>query len=114
MVLADVFEKFIDTRLKLYKLDPCHYLSSPGLSWDAMLKITSIELEQISNIDMYLFIEKGLRGGNSYLCKGFSEANNKYMKNYDPTKPPKYITYLHENNLHGLAMSRYLHYGRFK
>ena len=57
MVLADVFEKFIDTRLKLYKLDPCHYLSSPGLSWDAMLKITSIELEQISNIDMYLFIE---------------------------------------------------------
>ena len=63
LLLADVFKKFIDTCLKLYKLDPCHYLSSPGLSWDAMLKMTGLELEKITDIDMYLFIEKGLRGG---------------------------------------------------
>ena len=61
--LANVFVKFIETRLKFYKLDPCHYFSSPGLSWDAMLKMTGVKLAKISDIDMYLFIEKGLRGG---------------------------------------------------
>ena len=60
--------------------DPCHYFSSPGLYWDAMLKITEIELKLISDIDMYLFIEKGMRGGISYIAKRQSKANNKYMK----------------------------------
>ena len=101
LLLADVFEKFIDTGLKFYKLDPCHYFSSPGLSWDAMLKMTGVKLEKISNIDMYLFIEKGLRGGISYIAKRYSEANNKYMKNYDPTKPSKYMSYFATNNLYG-------------
>ena len=58
VLLADVFERFISTCLKYYELDPCHYFSSPGLSWDPMLKMTGIKLEKISNIDMYLFIEK--------------------------------------------------------
>ena len=89
-------------------------ISSPGLSWDAMLKITGAELEKIIDIDMYLFIEKGLRGGISYIAKRYSEANNKYMKNYDPTKPSIYISYLDMNNLYGWAMSGYLPYGRFK
>ena len=61
LLLADVFEKFIDTCLEFYEFDPCHYFSSSGLSWDAMLKMTGVELEKISGIDMYLFIEKGLR-----------------------------------------------------
>ena len=64
----DIFEKFIDTFLEYYGSDPCHYFSSPGLSWDAMFKITAIELELISNIDMYLFIEKEMRGGISYIA----------------------------------------------
>ena len=114
LLLADVFEKFIDTCLKFYKVDPCHYFSSPGLDWDTMLKMTGVELEKISNIDMYLFIEKGLKGGISYIVKRYSEANNKYMKNYDPIKPSKYIEYLDKNNLYGWAMSGYLPYGRFK
>ena len=80
LLLANVFEKFIDICLKFYKLDPCHYFCSPGLSWDAMLKMTGVKLEKILNIDMYLFIEKGLRGGISYIAKKYSEANNKYMK----------------------------------
>ena len=63
-----IFEKFIDTFLEYYGSDPCHYFSSPGLSWDAMFKITAIELELISNIDMYLFIEKEMRGGISYIA----------------------------------------------
>ena len=63
LLLADIFEKFIGTFLNFYKLDPCHYFSSPGLSWDAMLKMTSVKLEKIIDIDMYLYTEKGLRGG---------------------------------------------------
>ena len=60
LLLADVFEKFINTCLKFYGLDPCHYFSSLGLSWDAMLKMTGVKLEKISDIDKYLFIEKFL------------------------------------------------------
>ena len=77
MLLADVFEKFVDTRLKFYGLDLCHYFSFPRLSWDAMLKMTGVKLEQIYEIDKYLFIEKGLRGGVSYIAKRFAKANNK-------------------------------------
>ena len=79
-----------------------------------MLKVTGVELEKISNSDMYLFIKKGLRGGISYTVKRYAKANNKHMKNYDPTEPSKYITYLDMNNLHGWAMSGYLPYGVFK
>ena len=114
LLLADVFEKFIDTCMTFYGLDPCHYFSSPGLSWDAMLKMTGVKLEKISDIDKYLFIEKGLRGGISYIAKRYAKANNKYMKNYDPTKPSIYISYLDMNNLYGWAMSGYLPYGGFK
>ena len=80
MQLADVFEKFIDTCLKFSGLDACHYVSSSGLSWDAMLKMTDVKLEKISDIDKYLFIEKGLRGGIggiSYIGKRYAKANNK-------------------------------------
>ena len=66
--LADAFEKFINTCLAYYGLDPCHYFSSPGLSWDAMLKMTEIELELISGIDMHLFIEKRMRRGIFLHC----------------------------------------------
>ena len=82
LLLADVYEKFIDTCSKYYGLDPCHYFSSPGLSWDAMLKMTGIELKKISDIKKYLFIEKGLRGGNSYIAIRHSRANNEYCPDY--------------------------------
>ena len=76
LLLDNVFEKFIDTCLKCYGLDSCLYFSSPGLNLDAMLKTTDIKLEKISDIDKYLFIEKGLRGGISYIAKRFAKANN--------------------------------------
>ena len=104
LLLADVYEKFIDTCLKYYGLDPCHYFSSPGLSWDAMLKMTGVKLEKISDIDKYLFIEKGLRGGISYIAKRYAKANNKYMNDYDSKKPSKFITYLDMNNLYGWGL----------
>ena len=86
LLLANVSEKLIGTCLKYYGLDPCHYFNSPGLSWDAMLKITDIKLEKISEIDKYLFIEKGLTGGISYIAKRYAKANNKYINDYDPKK----------------------------
>ena len=76
--------------------------------------MTGVKLEKIFDIDMYLFIEKGLRRAISFITKRSSKANNKYMKNYDPTKPSKYISYLDMNNLYSWAMSRYLPYGGFK
>ena len=75
--MADVFEKFIDTCSKYYGLDPCHYFSSPGLSWGTILKMTGVKLEKTSDIDKYLFTEKGLRGGISYIVKICAKANNK-------------------------------------
>ena len=114
LLLVDVFEKFIDMCLKYYGLDPCHYFSSPGLSWDAMLKMTGIELEKISDIDKYLFIEKGLRGGISYIAERYAKANNKYLNDYDPKKPSTFITYLDMNNLYGWRMSEYLPYEGLK
>ena len=114
LLLADIFENFRKTCLQYYKLDPCHYFSSPGLSWDAMLKMTEVKLELINDIDMYQFIEKGMRGGISYIANRYSKANNKYMKNYDETKPSKYIMHLDANNLYGWAMSQCLPTGQFK
>ena len=69
LLLADVFENFIDNCLKYYRLDLCHYFSDPGLSWDAMFKMTGVKLDKISDIDQYLFIEKRTRGGISYIIR---------------------------------------------
>ena len=113
-LLADVFEKFIGTCLKYYRLDPCHFFSAPGLSWDAMLKVIDAELQKISDIDMYLFIEKGLRGGIFYIAKRYAKANNKYMRDYDSNKPSTFIAYLGKNNLYGWVISKYLLYSEFK
>ena len=79
-----------------------------------MLKMTNIKLQKISDIGKYLFIEKGLRGGISYIAKRYAKANNKYLNDYDPKKPSTFISYLDMNNLYGWAMSEYLPYGRFK
>ena len=78
-----------------------------------MFKMTGIELELISDIDMHLFIGKGMRGCISYIAKRYSKANNKYMQSYDANKPSKFITYLDANNLCGRAMSQYLAYSGF-
>ena len=114
LLLVDVYKKFIGTCLKYYGLDLCHYFSSPRLSWDAMLNMTDIKLEKISNINKYLFIEKGLRGGISYIAKRYAKVNNKYINDYDPKKPSTFISYLDMNNLYGWAVSKYLPCGRFK
>ena len=89
LLLADVFESFRKTCLQYYKLDLCHYFTSSCLSWDTMLKMTKIELELMTDIDMFQFIEKGMRGGVSYIANRYRKANNKYMKEYDEKAPSK-------------------------
>ena len=76
--------------------------------------MTNIELEKISDIDKYLFIEKELRGGISYIAKRNSKANNKYLNDYDPKKLSIFVSYLDTNDLYGWAMSEYFPCGRFK
>ena len=112
--LADVFEKFISTSLKYYNLDPCHYFSAPVLSWDAMLKMTKVEIKKISDADIHLFTEKGMRRAISYINKRYSKANYKYCPDYDKNKPEDFIFYLNTNDLYGDAMSQYLPYGGLK
>lgn len=114
LILADVFENFRKTCLENYPSDPSHYFTSPSLSWDALLKITKQELELMTDIDQYLFMEKGIRGGISTITKRYSKANNKYMRNYNPKEPKNYITYIDANNLYGWEMSQPLPTGGFK
>ena len=94
LLLPAIFEMFINACLDSYRLDPCHYFSSQGLSWDAMLKMTEIKLQLISDIDRYLFIEKGMRRGISYIPKKLSRANNKYKKSQDHKKLSRCILHI--------------------
>ena len=112
-LLADVFEKFIDTCLNFYGLNPYHYFSSHGVSWDAMVKMAGVKFQKISDIDKYLLIEKGLRTEISYTAKVYEKANNKYSNDYDSKKLLTLIPYLDMNNLYGWAMREYLAYVGF-
>ena len=114
LLLSDVFENFRKTCLKHYKLDPAHYYTSPGLAWDACLKETGQELQLLHDYDMLMMIEKGIRGGITHISKRYAEANNKYMKSYNPDEESSFIQYLDANNLYGWAMSQQLPTHGFK
>ena len=114
LLLADVFENFRDMCLKEYELDPAHFLSLPGLAWQACLKKTNIELELLTDYDMLLMVEEGIRGGICHSVHRYAKANNKYMKNYNNNEESSYIQYLDANNLYGWAMSKKLPVNGFK
>ena len=114
LLLADIFENFRNMSLKTYGLDPGYFVSLPGFAWHACLKITGIKLELITDINMLLMIESGMRGGVCHVVRSYAEANNKYMDNYDENKEFSFLPYLDANNLYGCLMIRKLPVGSFK
>ena len=106
-VFADAFENFGNKCIEIYRLNPAHFLSAPGLAWQACLKRTKVKLDLLTDIYMLLMIEKGTRGGICQAIHKYARANNKYMKNYKDVML-SYIEYLDANNLYGWAMSQKL------
>ena len=100
--------------IKEYEVDPAHFLSIPGLAWQACLKKTNIELELLTDYDMLLMVEEGIRGGICHSIHPYAKDNNKYMKNYNNNEESSYIQYLDANNLYGWAMSKKLPVNGFK
>ena len=92
-LLADVFQTFRRICMNAYKLDPLHYNTAPGLSWNALLKYTGIELELLTDYDQHLFIEKGMRGGISMTLKRHAQANNPGVPGYNTNEQHSHIMY---------------------
>ena len=121
LLLADVFENFRNMCIEVYELDflsapglaPADFLSAPGLARQAFLKKTGVKLELITNIDMSLMTEKGIRGGICHAIHRYAKANNKYIIYYDENKL-SCIIYLDANNLYGWTMSQKLPVNGFK
>ncbi|KAJ8910948.1 hypothetical protein NQ315_014954 [Exocentrus adspersus] len=113
LLLCDVFENFRKICLKTYKLDPAHYFTAPGLAWDAMLKLTQINLELLTDIDMIHMLKKGIRGGISQCSERKHVANNMFVPNYNSEEPSSFIAYLDATNLYGHSMSQLLPTGGF-
>ena len=114
LLLADVFENFRDMCIKEHELDPAHFLSLPGLAWQACLKKTNIELELLTDYDMLLMVEEGIRGGICHSIHRDAKANNKYMKNYNNNEESFIYPIFRRYNLYGWAMSKKLPVNGFK
>ena len=114
LLLADIFENFRQSCLENYELDLAHFVSLPRLAWQACLKKTNVELELLTDYDMLLMVEEGIKGGICHAVQRYAHANNKYMKDYDKKKKSSYIQYLDANNLYGKAMTEKLPVRGFK
>ena len=114
LLLAGVLENFRNKSTEIYELDPAHFLSAPGLAWQACLKKSKVELELLTDIDMLLMVEKRIRGGMCQAIHRYDKANKKYMKNYDKNNESSYLMYLDANNLYEWAMSQKLPVNGFK
>ena len=115
VLLANVYKAFRAKCLKHYKLDPAHFYTSPGLAWKACLKHTGNKLELLTDPDMLLMFERGIRGGITQVVRKYALANNKYMGDrFNPKSESSYLQYLDADNLYGTAMSQPLPTGGFK
>ena len=113
-LLADVFQNFRQLCFKFYRIDPVVYISAPQMFWDAMLKFTGVKLDVMLDHEMYLFWEKHMRGGTTFLNEQYATANNKHIPGFSEDKASNYLLYLDANNLYGYAMSKILPTGNFK
>ena len=115
LLLTDIFENFRGVCIKDYGLDPAYYYALPNFAFDAMLKLTGVEIDLVYEQEMYEMIEAGLRGGMTQtICKK-AEANNKYMEeDHDKSRESSYINFFDANNLYGLSMIQKLPYKSLK
>ena len=110
-----MYEAFRDTCLRQYSLDQAHFYASPGLAWKACLKCTGIKFELLTDPDMLLMFERGIRGGITQAVSKYASVNNKYMEDkFDPNEDTTYLQCLDTNNLYGWEMSQPLPTGGFK
>ncbi|XP_077260508.1 uncharacterized protein LOC143896480 [Temnothorax americanus] len=114
LLLADIFENFRDTCMASYGLDPAYYYTLPGYTWDAMLRYTGVRFELLTDIDIVLFVERGIRGGLSQCSLRYARANNRHVPTYDSSQPDTYLMYYDVNNLYGWAMCESLPYANFQ
>ena len=114
IMLADIFGNFRNKCMKIYQLNPAHFLSAPGLTWEACLKKTKIKLELLTDKNILLMFEEGTRGGMCQAIYRYATANNKYTRNYNKNITSSYLEYLDGNNLYGWAMCKKLPVGKFK
>ena len=101
LLLVDAFENFRNVCIKVYELDPVHILSAPGLAWQACLKKIEVKLQLLTDVEVLLMVEKGIRGGICQAIYRYAKVNNKYMKNYNKDKEESFLQYLEAKNLYG-------------
>jgi hypothetical protein len=114
LLLADIFENFRDNCLNDYELDPAYYFSSPHFTFEAYLRKMGQTLDLLTDVNQYLFLSRGIRGGLCQVSKRYAKANNPYTPNFNPNKEESYILYLDANNLYGKAMMDYLPFKNFE
>ena len=114
LLLAEVFENFRDKCIEIYGLDPAYFVSAPGLAWQACLKKVGVNLELLTDIDMLLMVEKGIRSTICQAIQRYAKANNKYMTNYDKSIESSFLMFLDAINFYGWALSQKLPVDGFK
>ena len=114
ILLTDVFEEFSNMCFKYFGFDPKNYYTAPGHAWDALLKYSGAKLEPPVAEDMYIFQEKGIRGGYSNIHKRYSKANHKYLADFDEDMESKFLIYWDFNSMYATAMLKALPYNGFR
>ena len=104
LLLADVFNQYRQECWENFQLDPLHFYTAPGLTWQAALRMTKVKLQLLREVEMYQFVESAIRGGTSLITKRWVLARNKHLPNYSSSEPSNYLWYIDANNLYGCAM----------
>ena len=101
LLLADVFENFRNICIEIYELDFTLFLTVPGLAWQTAIKNIKVKSDLLTDINVLLIVEKGIRGGMCHIIYQYAKANSKYMKDYDENKGSLYFKHWDVNNLYG-------------